>query len=311
MECYDTPFTSAPRIFIVDDEAPVLRSARLMLKKFGLSDAQGFLNWPDAREQMCRRAADLVLLDLRMPGVTGYQALLDCRAHWPETAVIMATASNEATDAVRCLKAGAADYLVKPLSEESLQRSLRDALFCHTIETEAEQQKPQQRAATRETRASIELPDHDILRAQDRIKAWHRRLSDYHPRELTTTIPADDDPLLAALVTYLSQPQNYADRSLTLGRVAIDLGTNTTYLSRTVNGRVGRSFRSLLNRVRLAALLDDISTGKLAEFSVEGLARSHGFARKSTFYQVFKAEVGATPSQVAHMQQPEERHNRG
>ena len=64
----------------------------------------------------------LVLSDFHTPGMDGAQLLTEIRARWPETAVVMLTAVSDVNLAVRCLDAGALDYLTKPFAIEELRR---------------------------------------------------------------------------------------------------------------------------------------------------------------------------------------------
>ncbi|MDH3391174.1 MAG: sigma-54 dependent transcriptional regulator [Desulfobulbaceae bacterium] len=71
---------------------------------------------------------DVAFLDITMPGMNGEELLEVIRSKSPDTECIMLTAINDASTAVRCLKKGAYDYLVKPISPDDLIRALNRAL---------------------------------------------------------------------------------------------------------------------------------------------------------------------------------------
>ncbi len=117
------------RILIVDDLEPNIRllEARLQAEYYTVIAA---LNGPQAIEICARGECDIVLLDVMMPGMDGYEV---CRrlkasaltAHLP---VIMVTALNSPMDKLEGLKAGADDFLTKPINELALLTRVRSLL---------------------------------------------------------------------------------------------------------------------------------------------------------------------------------------
>jgi NarL family two-component system response regulator YdfI len=70
---------------------------------------------------------DVVLMDIRMPGMDGLEALEHLREHWPQIAVIILTTYNEDELLIRGLRAGARGYLLKDTSRETLFQAIRVA----------------------------------------------------------------------------------------------------------------------------------------------------------------------------------------
>jgi two-component system NtrC family response regulator len=111
------------RVLIVDDEAAQLELVGGFLQKRGFDVALA----PDGRaalEAFAREPFDLVLTDQKMPGLSGLELLDAIRARNPETAVIVMTAYGTVEMAVAAIKAGAADYLTKPLNLDELLHRL-------------------------------------------------------------------------------------------------------------------------------------------------------------------------------------------
>jgi DNA-binding NtrC family response regulator len=107
------------RVLIVDDEEIVRESLGGWLEKDGYHVA----SVPDGRTAVERMRAEpwnVILVDLKMPGMDGLQVLDEARKLQPEAAVIMITAYATVDTAVRAMKLGAADYLVKPFDPEEL-----------------------------------------------------------------------------------------------------------------------------------------------------------------------------------------------
>ncbi len=124
---------SKKRILVVDDEKDILELVDYNLKKEGYSVdcvATGEL----ALETIEREKPDLVLLDLMLPGLDGYEVARRIRRN-PETAgipVIMLTAKGEESDVVAGLELGAEDYVTKPFSPKVLAARIRNVLRRNT-----------------------------------------------------------------------------------------------------------------------------------------------------------------------------------
>ncbi len=119
--------TSLPAV-LVDDEATVLLSSRMILNSAGIKDV---LSIEDSRELMpllAEREVAAAVLDLFMPYMAGTQLLPQIVKAHPDLPVIVMTASQEIETAVACMKEGAFDYLVKPVEESRFVSSVKRAL---------------------------------------------------------------------------------------------------------------------------------------------------------------------------------------
>lgn len=107
------------KILIVDDEQNIRQQMKkfLMLEKL---DAVCAENGESAQRLICRTMFDAVLLDLRMPGMSGMDLLSWIRKQGFRMPVIMISAYGEISDAVQALKGGAQDYVVKPFDPEEI-----------------------------------------------------------------------------------------------------------------------------------------------------------------------------------------------
>ena len=116
-------------IIIVDDEQDFLDSIRRGLATSGYRSVRAEAD-PRAAAALFDQGAefDIALVDITMPGMSGMDLLNRIKAVSPQTECIMVTAIDEARVAVDCLKNGAYDYLVKPISKEDLLKSVRRAL---------------------------------------------------------------------------------------------------------------------------------------------------------------------------------------
>jgi FixJ family two-component response regulator len=136
-----------PMIYVVDDDAAVRESIVALIKLRGAQtrafpSAEAFLKEADLS------AAGCLVLDLRMPGMSGLELLTHLRAGGSLLPVIVVTAHADVPTAVKAMKQGAETFLEKPCSEEELWNAIEDVLH------RDRQQQAQQRAAA-DTKARL------------------------------------------------------------------------------------------------------------------------------------------------------------
>ena len=117
-----------PSVLIVDDEEVVrLSYARSLLG--AECETQEAWDGGEALRAMERNPADVVLLDLRMPGADGLSVLKDLKARWPECEVVVITGYPSVETAKEAVRLGAYDYLAKPIGPEKIIGATRSALM--------------------------------------------------------------------------------------------------------------------------------------------------------------------------------------
>ncbi|MGF1644335.1 MAG: sigma-54-dependent transcriptional regulator [Thiotrichales bacterium] len=118
---------ASPRLLIVDDEEAALANLAHAFTKAGYS----VVTRREGHAALAALAAgpfDVVLSDLRMPGIDGMALLQACRARYPETQVIMVTGYATLDSAVAAMQAGAFHYLAKPFRLEEVRAVVARAL---------------------------------------------------------------------------------------------------------------------------------------------------------------------------------------
>lgn len=111
------------QILIVDDEARMLRVLEIMLKKMG-HDIACASNGMEALQSLQESPADLVISDLRMPGMDGTELLNQLRAQGNNVPFIIMTAHGTIQSAVESMKLGACDYILRPFDIEALELTI-------------------------------------------------------------------------------------------------------------------------------------------------------------------------------------------
>jgi len=123
------------KILVVDDEAMVrkLLCKRLGREGYQCDEADGA---EQALERLKAKPADVVILDIMMPGKSGTELLPEIKATYPDTAVMMATALNDINISIQCMKEGAYDYICKPFNLAEVVMSLKGVLEKKRLEHE-------------------------------------------------------------------------------------------------------------------------------------------------------------------------------
>jgi len=114
------------RVLLCDDEEALCRSLARLLRSadYDVVTADG----PGGLAQIERETFDAVITDLRMPGADGFAILEAVRTRCPRTPVIVMSGSAQISDAVRAMRLGARDFLVKPVGVDSLEEALGGAV---------------------------------------------------------------------------------------------------------------------------------------------------------------------------------------
>jgi two-component system nitrogen regulation response regulator GlnG len=115
-------------IMLVDDEPQALTSFEMTLQSAGMNN---FICCRDSREVMSvlvREEIEIMLLDLWMPHVSGEELLQQISADYPDLTVIIITGADDVETAVRCVREGVFDYIVKPVERARLISSVRRAV---------------------------------------------------------------------------------------------------------------------------------------------------------------------------------------
>jgi two-component system, NarL family, invasion response regulator UvrY len=158
------------RVLLVDDHAVVRTGFRLLLQAHADTTVVGEA---DSGESACQRYAeltpDVVVLDLAMPGMGGFEALRRIRAHHPHARVLALSAHDDALHARRALREGARGFLSKRSAPEALLEAITivaagqrylDAALAHKLaldEVEGAARSPVERLSEREFEVFVRL----------------------------------------------------------------------------------------------------------------------------------------------------------
>jgi len=114
-------------VFVVDDDISIRESLELLIQNEGLcvetfTSAQEFLGRPGELAPSC------LVLDLSLPGLNGLELQKRIAVERPDMPIIFITGYGDVPSTVRAMKAGAVEFLTKPISNEALLRAIRSSL---------------------------------------------------------------------------------------------------------------------------------------------------------------------------------------
>lgn len=115
-------------ILLVDDEEYSLQVYETYLRREGLSNMISCQSGKEAVDILTSQDVSVIILDLHMPQMSGEEVLAVVTGKYPVIPVIITTAIDEVETVVRCMKAGAFDYIVKPVDSTRLTTTVRRAL---------------------------------------------------------------------------------------------------------------------------------------------------------------------------------------
>lgn len=152
------PGTQSPLIHLIDDDAAVRDSLALLIGTVGLrvqtwADPQAFM------DQFDRAQIGAIVLDLRMPGISGLSVLETLMAEGVDQPVLMLTGHGTVALCRRAFKSGAAEFLEKPVNDEQLIEALQSAVRQHIRSRE----RVQGDQAARERLAQLSAREREVL----------------------------------------------------------------------------------------------------------------------------------------------------
>jgi len=123
-------------IMLVDDEVQALNSFEMVLRSANMNN---FISCQESRDViplLSQQEIEIILLDLRMPHLSGEELLPIISSDFPEIPVIIITGANDVETAVKCMKLGASDYMVKPVEKSRLVTGARRVIELRELQRE-------------------------------------------------------------------------------------------------------------------------------------------------------------------------------
>ena len=172
---------SAVKLLVVDDDRNHREMLRALLEEWGYAPVT--VDNGEEAVALCQESPfDLILMDVRMGGMSGIEATRAIKAYNPAIPVLIMTAYSDVANAVEALKAGAYDYLTKPLAFDALKLALERALDHASLRDEV-------RALRHELAANVD--SRDVIGQSPAMRQMLGLVSAIAPSEATVLITGE------------------------------------------------------------------------------------------------------------------------
>ena len=115
-------------VLLVDDEVPFVETLTRPLSKRGIDMVTAFSGQEALSELEKNSSIEIVVLDIKMPGMDGLRALEEIKREYPSVKVILLTGHSTIDTAIKGMRSGAFDYLVKPCDIDRLISRMEEAV---------------------------------------------------------------------------------------------------------------------------------------------------------------------------------------
>lgn len=122
-------------ILVVDDEKDICMALNIILTKEGYTVKEAY-NGEQALERVKRENFDIIMTDIKMEKVDGFEVLKQAQQISPESSVIMMTAYASVVSAVEAMRAGAVDYITKPFINDEIRLTIKRILQSRELQME-------------------------------------------------------------------------------------------------------------------------------------------------------------------------------
>lgn len=251
-------------LLIADDEY-VIRTGLCSLdwSSVGIQNVYSAENGVEARDCLEKEQVDLLISDIRMPGLTGLELAAYLRQYAKETLVIILTGFGEFEYAQEALRSQVFEYLLKPVNPEELLAAA-----------------------------------HRAVQWQKQMKYQHHVMREYEngvgscgTKEQILKSFGRMNPQVAAILEELADKYCH---DITLAGLAKEHHFTSIYLSRLIKKETGYGFTDLITAIRLMNVLDLLQEEKV---KIGNICERTGFRDQRYFSQVFRRVFGCTPGE--------------
>src|SRR5512135_2375583 len=124
-----------PNILVVDDEKDICMALNILLTKEGYAVKTAY-NGEEAVDSIKKENFDIIITDVKMEKMDGFQVLKEAQTTAPDTSVVMMTAFASVGSAVEAMRAGASDYITKPFINDEIRLTVKRILRDRELQME-------------------------------------------------------------------------------------------------------------------------------------------------------------------------------
>lgn len=327
------------KLLIADDEKIIRETVRELIpwSELGIEICACCKNGMEALDAILDTAPDIVMTDIRMPGISGLELIEKIQKFDANIRFIILTGYQEFEYAHQALRLGVKEYLLKPISEDAIINAVKNVknafpvydlsrtlqLLSRLMECRSEKDSGQAQKHLRHYFSYFQTPEDLRSVGIDLFIRLHNYFDNFSPDALTAfsrdmlLLPdlADlREYLLNRILDLLFAPcetgsslsdkvrlyvgEHLGDENLSLKYIAENLlYVNVNYLSRTFTRQTGEKFSAYLNRQRIEKAQKLL---KAPAPNIHLIAEEVGFGSNPQYFsQVFKKYTGFTPSQYS------------
>ena len=264
------------KLLIADDEQKIRTGmASLDWASVGITEVALAVNGLEAEKYLKEEHFDIMICDIKMPGLTGLDLAAYVKEHMLDTSVILLSGFSEFEYAREALKNNVCDYMLKPLRPKDILDTVKNVM-------ENLERKRYREKVVRDYEAASSSPD---FTEQMR---WNFR---------------GVNPQIMEILMNLSKNFN---GTVSLNALADQYYFSSAYLSRMIKKETGYSFSEILLSIRLAAAVRLL--GK-KQYKISYIADKAGFSDHKYFGQVFKKVFGCKPAEFRKRQESEKNYS--
>lgn len=232
----------------------------------GVTEISSAVNGLDALEILKQKNIDVIISDIRMPGLNGLELAEYVITHSPKARIIFLTGFSDFSYAQSAINYGVTDYLLKPVAPDQLMETVKKAI--HSIELELYTQK--------------------IVEAYEQTNAEQNCGAMNAAQQITQSFRNMSEPMMSML-TYLAE--NYK-QNISLHTLAEQSHFSPMHVSRLFKKETGYSFLEVLNAIRL---LHATRLLRCEPDKINLICEKIGINDQRYFSQVFKKVFACTP----------------
>jgi len=257
------------KIVIVDDEASIISLVKHLIpfEKLGLSLIGEAVNGEQALDLCSRLEPDIIVSDIRMPGMDGLTFIKKIKSILPFSIIIIISGFNDFDYAREAIKSGVFDYILKPIDEDELVQILRKAI------SEIKKNRLNKKNK-RELKTQIKKLQNEFISSDNS-----------HEKKQSV-----DNLMIMKAVSYIAENYN---RDISLETVADKVYINPHYFSELFKKNLGTGFSEYITRMRIEKAKELLL---IPEFKVKEISEMIGYRDSSYFIRVFKKSTGESPS---------------
>lgn len=261
------------QVLIVDDLPIIVDSLATLIERYEpiQFEVRKAYSGEEALQALSGVELDIVISDIKMPGMDGLELLEAIRPQWPHCKVIFLSGFDEFAYAQQALTLGAFDYVLKAEGNEKVFAAAERAVA--VLKQERDERRKLER--TKKQLQQLRMMMDKQPQEQDRS---------YEPEELGNHVVQLVHQYVEANMT----------RYFSLSEIADHVSLNRTYLSRLYKQLTGEGVYEYVNRVKLAEAKEKL---RQTNMKVQDIAAALGYLSAMSFIRFFKTQTGVSPQE--------------